>query len=400
MKITKTLAILCVLGAGLLAFTSCKDTSGDGKTSAADSAAGVAEKWALKMEVDATGDEIKVGGKAIIDSNEGTEDTIEEDTDAGKTTPTGHALQRQRCGKRSFKEITGGFNNTEGFRTNIVLKIKDGTKAVKWCNPEVKTASGKPRTAGAGMIFDFNQYEKVAGTKTYDFFFLSFKPTISGDAITGVTCFFERYSGVKKYKEGIYSSHAAASALGKNYIQTAVGTWDNTLYDVEADKTYSKDLTKGTDYYLDSEGSAVIGVDVKQIEKGEYTVRIGKISYKVKDVDTEFTASNFKQSWKTTFTAGTTMGKGGDKAGTSSIEGYTNWTHVKKDDTTSNLKGGVMVYGFAPYGTNPVAAYYTCNTKLASNTAETEGSGTDYVGDWNRAKDINDDGVVYEYVYY
>lgn len=410
MKITKTLALLCVLGAGLLAITSCKDVSGDGKTTGATE--GVNEKWALQMTVDATGDQIKVGDKAITDANGGTDDTDTTGIIIADDDTTGDAnLKLSQTGKRFYKEITPGFNNTEGFRTNIVLNVKDGI----WQN------ANKTRTAGAGMLFDYNEYEKVAGTKTYDFFFLSFKPEFSdAGAITKVKCYFERYSGVKKTKKGVYSGHAKAAAIGNNYIQETnkytttadtpiadadytlktFGKWLQTLYEPAAEATCYKYLTKDTDYYLNTDGNAVIGVDVKQLEKGEYTVRIGKISYKVKDEATEFTPSNFKESWKTTFTAGTTMGKGGDKAGTSCITGYENWTHVKKDDKKTNLKGGVMVYGFAPYGTKPVASYYTCNTKLASDTADTEGSGTDFVGDWSRVNDVNDDGIIYDYVYF
>ena len=92
------------------------------------------------------------------------------------------------------------------------------------------------------------------------------------------------------------------------------------------------------------------------------------------------------------------MGKGGDKAGTSSITSYENWTHVKKDDKTTNLKGGVMVYGFAPYGTKPVAGFYTCNKKTGSDTLPE--ADTDFVGDWNRVNDVNDDGIIYDYVYF
>ena len=91
MKITKTLAILCVVGAGLFAFASCKDNSGDGDTSG--------NKWAITMTVDATGDNIKVGDQAITDSNEMTMATIIADTDPSDTT-----LQLSNCGKRFFKE--------------------------------------------------------------------------------------------------------------------------------------------------------------------------------------------------------------------------------------------------------------------------------------------------------
>lgn len=109
------------------------------------------------------------------------------------------------------------------------------------------------------------------------------------------------------------------------------------------------------------------------------------------------------------------MGKGGEtstKTGDSGyIKNYLNWTHVVKDDKDSNLKGGVLVYGFAPYGTKPVAAYYTCNTKLSSNTTDNTASQHDYVGDWNVANTLDADGVtdkifyeegnvVHEYIYY
>lgn len=278
MKMTKTIAALGILGAALLAFASCKDTSGDGNTSGAPSGSFVPEKYALQMTVDATGNEIKVNDNAINDSN-GDDSAVSKilpDTDDGKTTSTGHETERQRCGKRFFHEISGGFNNTEGFRTNIVLS-KDGT----WVNSDVLTASGKPRTAGAGMLFDFNEY-KVGNDKTYDFFFLSFQPTISNGAITGVTAYFERYSGVKKTKEGIYSGHKAAKALGSNYIPTdANGTWDESLYTPDQEKTWKATLAKDTDWYIDNDGNAIIGVDVKQLEKGVYTIRIGKITYDV-----------------------------------------------------------------------------------------------------------------------
>jgi|GEM_PF-3111957 len=396
MKITKTLAILCVVGAGLFAFASCKDNSGDGDTSG--------NKWAITMTVDATGDNIKVGQKAITDSNaESEEAAIVEDTEAGKTETTNHELERQRCGKRFFKEISGGFNNTEGFRTNIFLDIKNGV----WNNTTTN------RQAGAGMLFDFYEYEKVAGTKTYDFFFLSFKPQFEGNAVKSVICYFERYSGVKKYKEGIYSSHSNASALGSNYIQTAVGTWDNTLYTPEQGKTWKATLEKESDYYLDADGNVIIGVNVKQKEKGVYTVDIGKVSYTVGETAQDFSPSAFKKSWRTTFAKKTTMGVCGETAAktgdTGYIKDYTNWTHVDKKTKDSNLKGGVLVYGFAPYGTKPVASFYTCNNKLGSNTVDTDDSHNDYVGDWNVPASVDaddqdalycDGGVVHEYVEY
>ncbi len=427
MKLTKTLAALGILGAALLAFASCKDTSGEGKTTGYVS--GVPAKYALQMTVDATGNNIEVGKKAITDSN-GDDNAVTEilaDTDEGKTTTTGHEAERQRCGKRFFKEISAGLNNTEGFRTNIVLNVKDGT----W------RSSDTGRTAGAGMLFDFNEY-KVGNDKTYDFFFLSFKPVFNdkGTAITDVTAYFERYSGVKKYKEGIYSSHAAASALGSNYIQETesyvdteegpadsskdytlktVGKWLDTLYKPVAGATCKKKLTKDKDYYLDADGNFIIGVDVKQITNGVYKVRIGKINYLVGDAAQEFSPSAFKQTWQTTFTGNTKMGEGGEtstKTGASGyIKDYLNWTHVDKNDKDSNLKGGVLVYGFAPYGTKPVAVYYTCNTKLGSNTADSDTSRYDYVGDWNVANTLDADGVtdkifyeegnvVHEYIYY
>ena len=181
MKITKTLAALCVLGAGLMAITSCKDSSGDMAVTGAVS--GVPAKYALEVTVDATGDEIKVGKKAISDSNEGTEVEIVENTVEGKTTPAGHETEQQQCGKRAFKEISSGLNNNCGFRTNIVLDTTKGT----WLNSETS------RKANVGMLFDFKQYNGK-----FDFFYISFVPQFSGSSVTGVTCYFERYSEVKK----------------------------------------------------------------------------------------------------------------------------------------------------------------------------------------------------------
>ncbi len=417
MKLTKTLAALGILGAALLAFASCKDSSGDGNTTGAIS--GVPEKYALQMTVD--GNSIKVGDEALIASNaDDKKPIIADDATEGE-----EELKLSKTGKRFFKEISAGFNNTEGFRTNIVLNVKDGT----WYNSTSK------RTAGAGMLFDFNEY-KVGSDKTYDFFFLSFKPTISAGKIAGVTAYFERYSKVKKTKEGIYSGHTAASALGSNYIQETnsyvdsedgpadnnkdytlktVGKWLDTLYNPVAGATCRKVLAKDTDYYLDADGNAIIGVDVKQMTKGVYTVRIGKINYLVGDAAQEFSPSAFKQTWQTTFTGDTKIGEGGEtsaKTGASGyIKDYLNWTHVDKNDKDSNLKGAVLVYGFAPYGTKPVAAYYTCNTKLGSNTEDSTTSRYDYVGDWNVANTLDADGVtdkifyeegnvVHEYIYY
>lgn len=420
MKLTKTIAALGILGAALLAFASCKDSSGDGNTTGG--MPGVPAKYALQMTVDASEGKIKVDDDALVDSNADTlKKIIADDATEGE-----EELKLSKTGKRFFKEISPGFNNTEGFRTNIVLNVKDGT----WYNSTSK------RTAGAGMLFDFNEY-KVGSDKTYDFFFLSFKPTIAtGTGITGITAYFERYKGVKKYKEGIYSGHTAASALGSNYIQETnsyvdsedgpadnnkdytlktVGKWLDTLYKPVAGATCKKNLTKDKDYYLDNDGNAIIGVDVKQITKGVYTVRIGKINYLVGDAAQEFSPSAFKQTWQTTFTGNTKMGEGGEtstKTGASGyIKDYLNWTHVDKNDKDSNLKGGVLVYGFAPYGTKPVAVYYTCNTKLGSNTADSDTSRYDYVGDWKVPATVDADGVtdkifyeegnvVHEYIYY
>ncbi|MBQ3835505.1 MAG: hypothetical protein II814_00065, partial [Treponema sp.] len=405
--------------AALLAFASCKDSSGDGNTTGVVS--GVPAKYALQMTVDATGNNIKVGDDALVDSNaDTTKKIIADDATEGET-----ELKLSKTGKRFFKEISAGLNNTEGFRTNIVLNVKDGT----WTN----STSG--RTAGAGMLFDFNEY-KVGNDKTYDFFFLSFKPTISAGKIAGVTAYFERYSGVKKYKEGIYSGHTAASALGSNYIQETnsyvdnaegpadinkdytlktVGKWLDTLYKPVAGATCRKVLANGTDWYNDADGNAIIGVDVKQMTKGVYTIRIGKITYDVGGTAQTFSPSAFKQTWKTTFAGGTEMGEGGEtstKTGDDGyIKSYANWTHVVKGDKNSNLKGGVLVYGFAPYGTKPVAAYYTCDTKLSSNKLDNTASQYDYVGDWNVANTLDADGVedkifyeegnvVHEYIYY
>ena len=406
MKLTKTMAVLAIcIGAGLFALAGCKNNAGDGDT---EKAGNVAEKWALKMTVDATGDNIKVGDKAIIDSNAGGESsdntgTIVADTEAGKSTATGHELERQHCGKRFYQEITAGLNNTEGFRTNIVINVKDGT----WRNADTN------RTAGAGMLFDFYEYKNSEGTKTYDFFFLSFKPEFSSNAVTSVTAYFERYSGVaKKLKKGIYSRHDAATALGSNYIQESVGTWDARLYTPSEGKTFKKTLTKGNGYTVDADGNIIIGVDVKQFTKGVYTVRIGTISYTVNGEAQTLSPTAFKQSWKTSFAKKLDMGECGEtsaKTGaTGYIKNYEHWTHVKNGDKDSNLKGGVMVYGFAPYGTKPVASYFTCNTKLKSGEVETADSNTDYVGDWNRVNELDgaqhtviyEDGVKYESVYY
>lgn len=414
MKMTKTIAALGILGAALLAFASCKDSSGDGNTTGF--VPGVPAKYALQMTVDATGNNIEVGKKAITDSN-GDDTAVTEilaDTDEGKTTATGHEAERQRCGKRFFKEISAGLNNTEGFRTNIVLNVKDGT----WRS----TDTG--RTAGAGMLFDFNEY-KVGNDKTYDFFFLSFKPVFNneGTAITGVKAYFERYSGVKKTKEGIYTSHTAASALGSNYVQSVVGTWKNKLYTPAENETYEVALTSGSDYYTDTNGNIIIGVDVKQLntdaKKGIYTIRIGKITYDVGGTTQTFSPSAFKQTWKTSFGSTKEIGKCGENSDHTDTNAYihnestayTNWTHVEKNNKDSNLKGAVLVYGFAPYGTKPVAAYYTCNTKLSSNTPDNTASQCDYVGDWNVANTLDADGVedkifyeegnvVHEYIYY
>lgn len=406
MKLTKTLAALGILGAALLAFASCKDTSGDGKTT--NIIPGVAKKWALSMTVDATGDNIEVGKKAITDSN-GDDTAVTEilaDTEAGKTNPSGHEAERQRCGKRFFQEFTSGFNNNEGFRMNIVLS-KDGT----WTNAGV-TTDDKPRTATAGVLFDFYEYEKQAGNKTYDFFFLAFKPTFTAGKITKIYAFFERYSGVKKYKEGIYTSHADASALGSNFIQTAVGTWDEHLYPASAGKTWSKELEKDKDYKLDADGNAIIGVDIKQLQNGLYTVSFGTIKYYVGSEEQEFSVTNFKQGWKTKFTPGQTIGKGGDPNGTSSISGYDNWTHISKTDKSTNLKGGVLTYAFAPYGTKPVVNYFICSTSKSSGSTDTQDSEVDYVGDWKVPATLDErpgvtdkifyeeGNVVHEYIYY
>ena len=406
MKLTKTLAALGILGAALLTFASCKDTSGDGKITGI--IPGVAKKWAQEMTVDATGDNIKVDDEAITDSNETTTDKVVADTPEGKTTAAGHELERQRCGKRFFKEFTSGFNNNEGFRMNIVLS-KDGT----WTNANV-TTNTKPRTATAGVLFDFYEYEKQAGNKTYDFFFLAFKPTItSGTGITGITAYFERYSGVKKYKEGIYSSHSNASALGSNYVPTDyAGAWDSKLYSASAGKSWDLPLQKGKDYKLDNDGNAIIGVDIKQLQNGLYTVSFGNIKYYVGSEEQDFSVTNFKQGWNTKFTPGQTIGKGGDPNGTSSISGYDNWTHISKTDKSTNLKGGVLTYAFAPYGTKPVVNYFICSTSKSSGSTDTQDSGVDYVGDWKVPATLDErpgvtdkifyeeGNVVHEYIYY
>ncbi len=384
MKITKTLAILCVVGAGLFAFASCKDNSGDGDTSG--------NKWAITMTVDATGDNIKVGDQAITDSNEMTMATIIADTDPSDTT-----LQLSNCGKRFFKEISAGLNNTEGFRTNIVMDLKNGI----WTNKDSN------RDAGAGMLFDFAEYEKEGKTKTYDFFFLSFKPSYNNGTLDSskIQMNLERYTGVKKTKEGIYSRRKEAAALGKCYVQTAkkADTWTS---DAKFDNILIYELTDG--FIYDSTAQTItIGVDVKQETLGTYKVQVGRITYTLKDASTTTSTTGFNKSWTTSF-SGTTYVNAGDPAGTSSITGYTNWTHVSKD-ATKNLKGGVLVYGFAPYGTKPVATYFTCSAKAKSNTVPE--AATDYVGDWNVANTLDangvklttvyeDGGVVHEYVEY
>ena len=415
---TKTFAALGILGAALFAFAACNDSSGDALITGAPSASGVPTKYALQLTVDSTGSNIKVGDKAITDSNGGDDTTDTTGTIIADDATEGEAeLKLSATGKRAFKEITAGLNNTEGFRTNIVLDLKNGT----WKNGS--------RTAGTGFLFDFNQYKDAQSKKIYDFFFLSFKPVFGGEngAFSGVTCFFERYSGVKKYKEGIYSGHDAASALGDNYVPTDTnGTWDQTkIYTAADKKTWSKSLSSTNDYiYNSTEQTVTIGVDVKQQEKGVYTVRIGKIRYTVGDgtseTTQEFTPSAFKQSWHTYFTAGTTMGKGGETSTKTGDTGYIkngstnylNWTHVDKDNKDTNLKGGVLVYGFAPYGTKPVACYYTCNTQLSSGQTD-DGNNTryDFVGDWNRANELDtgagnssviyeEGNVIHEYYYY
>lgn len=408
MKLTKTLAALGILGAALLTFASCKDSSGNSTITAAPSAPGVAKKWALTMTVDASEGTIKEGEKAITNANEMSTDTIVANTEAGKKTVAGHELEVQQCGKRAFKEFTGGFNNTEGFRTNVVLDMTNGT----WINNDTK------RVATAGILFDFYEYEKVSGTKTYDFFYISFKPVFNneGTALTGIKCYFERYSGVKKTNDGIYSRHADASALGSNYVQTVVGTWKETLYAPSQNETFYKDLSEGSDYYKNADGNIVIGVNAKQKTKGVYTINVGKISYTVNDAAQDFTPSVFKQSWRTTFTKGTEMGECGEtsaKTGASGyIKGYENWTHVDKNDKDSNLKGGVLTYEFAPSGTKPVASFYTCDNKLGSNTTDNDDSRYDYVGDWKVPATLDErpgvtdkifyeeGNVVHEYYYY
>lgn len=388
MKLTKTMAVLAIcIGAGLFALAGCKDNSGDGDTSG--------NKHAITMTVDATGDNIKVGGQAITDSSEMTTATIIADTDTSDTT-----LQLSNCGKRFFKEISGGLNNTEGFRTNIVLNLKDG----KWYN------SSSGRNAGAGMIFDFAEYEKDGKTKTYDFFFLSFKPLFnktSGNLDTSkIQMNFERYTGVKKTKEGIYSRKTEAASLGKCYVQK---TQSGDVWSDEATFENIQTYNLASGFLYDATAQTItIGVDVKQETVGAYKVQVGTITYTLTDGSTSTSVVDFKKNWKTSF-KGTKYAEVGDPAGTSSITGYTNWTHVSKD-ATKNLKGGVMVYGFAPYGTKPVATYYTCTTKAASNT--TPAADTDYVGDWNRVNELDtrsgvkdftvyeEGGVIHEYVEY
>ena len=394
MKITKTLAALCVLGAGLMAITSCKDSSGDMAVTGAVS--GVPAKYALEVTVDATGDEIKVGKKAISDSNEGTEVEIVENTVEGKTTPAGHETEQQQCGKRAFKEISSGLNNNCGFRTNIVLDTTKGT----WLNSETS------RKANVGMLFDFKQYNGK-----FDFFYISFVPQFSGSSVTGVTCYFERYSEVKKYGKGIYTRHPEASCLGKNFIPTdSAGTWDNTLYPPSADKSYPVPLVSGSDYYVE-DGKIIIGLNVKQYTPGIYTIETGKILYDVGGEPKTFTPKDFKQSWKTKFASGSVIAEGGDNEIGSSIVGYSNWSHVDSSTKDSNLIGGVMAYSFAPYGTKPVACFYTCSTSAEKTYTDNETSQVDYVGDWNVANELDtsdekstiiyeDGNVIHEYYQY
>ena len=386
MKLTKTLAALCAAGT-LLAFASCKDSSGDIDTSGT--------KWALTATVDGTSG-IVAGADAIIDSSEGTTSKVVDNTDGGKTTSVGHELEIQQCGKRAFKEISGGLNNTEGFRTNIVLDLSAG----KFFN------SSTNRTGTAGMLFDFNKYSGVC-----DFFYLSFKPSISSNgSVTGVRAYFERYSGVKKVKDGIYSRHAAASALGSNYVQSSDGTWYSDLYTPAQNKTWCKTLASDTDYVWDSTTQTItIGVDVKQETTGTYNVKIGKITYTLTDGSTQTGVANFNKAWTTAFAEGTSMGSGGDPNGNSSISSYANWTHVSKN-SSKNLTGGIMAYAFAPEGCITTAHFYTCSKKAASNA--TPEADTDYVNDWNIANEIDtregvkdyiiyeEGGVEHEYIYY
>lgn len=402
MKMTKTFAALGILGAALFAFAACKDSSGDALITGAPSASGVPTKYALQLTVDSTGNNIKVGDKAIKNSNELTEGTIIADNATGEGVDDN--LKLSATGKRAFKEITAGLNNTEGFRTNIVLDLKNGT----WKNGT--------RTAGAGMLFDFNKY-KVNSDETYDFFFLSFKPMYKNDGTldTGkIQMNFERYTEVKKLKEGIYSNHDEAKCLGKCFVQSSDygDAWGNTAA-ISNIRTYYP--TTGFTY--DAEAQTItIGVDVKQLTKGLYNVRIGKIKYVVGDVGSEteqtFTPEAFKQSWHTKFPSSTALQVGtcGDPEGATKIENYTKWKHVG-DNSASNLKGAVLVYGFAPYGTKPVACYYTCNTKLSSDTVDNTDSRVDFVGDWNRANELDastgnssviyeEGNVIHEYYYY
>lgn len=415
MKFTQKLAILSIFTAATL--FSCKESGNTTPIIPVPGNDSVPPKYALKMTIDATDKNIKADGKAIIDSNGGDEKTdstgtIVANTEEGKTTAEGHELEVQQCGKRLFKNITLGLSGNEGFRTNIVLNAKDGG----WLNSDTK------RVAEAGIIFDLNVYKDADKKNIYDFFLLKFQPEITDGNFSGITCFFERYSGVKKYKSGIYSGHAKAESLGNKYIQDVdasnvlktPGTWLSTLYTPVDKKTCKKALAKGSDYYLDDNGNAVIGVDVKQSPKGVYNVKIGKISYKVGEAAKAFDMKAFRQSWTTSFVENSVMGIGGEtktKTGDAGyIATYNNWTHAKKDDKDSNLKGAALAYGFAPQGTKPVVSYYTCSTKTKSN--EEAKANTDFVGEWNVANDIEildnaqdtvlyeDGNVIHEYVFF
>lgn len=408
------------MGGALLAFSACKDSSGDMQTVALIS--GVPAKYALSATVDATDNNIKVGEKAIIDSNGGTdtensEGVITASDAAHKTSYTGYELEQQHCGKRAFKEFSSGFNNNAGFRTNVVLDLKNG----KWTNVDTG------RKATAGILFDFNKYG--SSTQTYDFFFLAFQPVIGSDNVpTSVICYFERYVGVKKYNDGVYSRHKAASALGSSYIQSSSSLdntdWDLTYkdasnnpipYTADQGKSKAKTLEKDTDYIWDAANQLIIiGVDAKQQpSKGMYTVRVGKITYDLNGVAQPFSTTVFSQAWKTTFTPGHKIGVGGETSSANSFgNAYTNWKHVDSNDKDTNLLGGVMAYAFAPYGTKPVILFLTCSTGANKDAAAQEGGQYDYIGDWNISNDIevSEDGkstviyeegnVVHEYFYY
>ncbi len=173
MKFTQKLAILSIFTAATL--FSCKESGNTTPIIPVPGDDSVPPKYALKMTIDATDKNIKADGKAIIDSNGGDEKTdstgtIVANTEQGKTTAEGHELEVQQCGKRLFKNITLGLSGNEGFRTNIVLKAKDGV----WLNSDTK------RVAEAGIIFDLNVYKDADKKKHLRLFPVEIPARING----------------------------------------------------------------------------------------------------------------------------------------------------------------------------------------------------------------------------